>query len=326
MTDIRTLPKAHLHFHLEASARPETMSELAARQGIAYRPKTSFSSFAEFNESYAEMVEFIRTPADMEQIIREIVADNAADGVRYMEPLMLPAFYTDRFGMTEEDVFALMRSTFADAGRQCDVEVGILLAGIWSFDMDITIAAAEFAAEHAESGVVGFGLCGVEPQTSYEGWTRPCDIVRDAGLSLIPHAGEFGGPANVRGAVEHLRGDRIAHGVRAIEDPRVVAQLAETGTVCDIAPTSNVVLGVFSDLRQVPIEPFLAAGVRFTINDDDALFFGSRVGNEYAVVQETFGLSDTEMAGIARTSVEASSAPSETKARINKEINAWLAS
>ncbi|MDQ2683729.1 MAG: adenosine deaminase [Chloroflexota bacterium] len=324
MSRTRTLPKAHLHFHLEASARPETIIEFAARQGIAYSPPTAFTSFDEFNAAYAEMVEFIRTPDDLRRICREIVEDNAADGVRYIEPLMLPAVYTDRFGMSEHEVYALLHDAFSEAGRVNNVEVGILLAGIWSFDMDITESAAHFAAEHSDSGVVGFGLCGVEPQSSYAAWSRPCDIVRDAGLTVIPHAGEFGGPANVRGAIDFLRGDRIAHGVRAAEDPETIAMLAGTGTVCDIAPTSNVVLGVFSDLLQVPVEQFLEAGIRFTINDDDALFFGSRIGNEYAIVQETFGLSNSELATIARTSIDASSAPAETKRRINAEIDEWL--
>lgn len=122
-----------------------------------------------------------------------------------------------------------------------------------------------------------------------------------------------------------MRGDRIAHGVRAAEDPETLAILAATGIACDVAPTSNVVLGVYDDLRKVPIEQFLEAGVRFTLNDDDALFFGSRVGNEYALVQQAFGLSDSELAGIARTSIDASFALPETKARINAEIDAWLA-
>jgi adenosine deaminase len=324
MSRARTLPKAHLHFHLEASARPETITEFAARQGIAYSVPNRFSSFDEFNAAYAEMVEFIATPDDLRRICREIVEDNAADGVRYIEPMMLPAFYTGRFGMTEHEVFTLLRDAFVEAGQAHGVEVGILLAGIWAFDLEITERAARFAAEHAESGVVGFGLCGVEPQISYAAWSRPCDIVRDAGLTVIPHAGEFGGPANVRGAVELLRGHRIAHGVRAVEDPETIALLVATGTVCDIAPTSNVVLGVYPEMRQVPIQQFLEAGVRFTLNDDDALFFGSRVGNEYEVIQSTFGLSDTELAEIARTSIEASSAPPSTKGRIASEIDGWL--
>jgi adenosine deaminase len=129
----------------------------------------------------------------------------------------------------------------------------------------------------------------------------------------------------VRGAIEHLKGDRIPHGVRAIEDAETLRLLADSGVACDVAPSSNVVLGVFPEMRQVPIDRFIEAGVRFTLNDDDAMFFGSRVGNEYSIVQETFGLSDHELADIARTSVDSSFAAPEIKGRIHSEIDAWLA-
>lgn len=133
---------------------------MAARQGVSYTPPQSFASFDEFNAAYAAMVEFIQTPDDLERICGEIVADNAADGVRYMEPMMLPAFYAERFAMSERDVFRILRDAFASAGREHNVEVGILLAGIWTFDIDITERAAEFAASLAG------GRCWIRPLRS----------------------------------------------------------------------------------------------------------------------------------------------------------------
>jgi adenosine deaminase len=297
---------------------------LAAGYGVDYQVRQTFSSFDDFNSCYAEVLEFIRTPDDLGRIISEIVEDNATDGVRYIEPMMLPELYTDRFGLSVGDVFSFMRECFFDAGAHHNVEVGLIPVGIWAFDLDQTTRAAQFAVEHKADGVVAFGFCGVEPQTSYATWSRPCDIARDGGIGIVPHAGEFGGAANVSGAVDLLKADRISHGVRAVEDAHVLESLADTGVVCDVAPTSNVVLGVFPEMRSVPIDRFLEAGVRFTINDDDALFFGSRIGNEYEVVRDVFGLSDHELAEIARTSVDASFAPDAVKMRMSREIDAWL--
>lgn len=320
-----SLPKAHLHFHLEASARPATIVEIAAQSGINHTVRTTFISFDDFNREYDTIVDYIQTPDQLSRICREIVEDNALHGVRYLEPMMIPSAYTARFDMSEYEVFTLVRDAFLDAGRNLGVETGIIIGGIWTDDLARTEAAASFAAENADKGVVAFGLCGVEPQTSYATWQRACDIARDAGLMVLPHAGEFGGPANVLSAIDDLGADRIPHGVRAIENPDAIARLAETQIACDIAPSSNVVLGVFSDYSAVPIGHFLEAGVRFTLNDDDPLMFVNRVGDEYALVQKTFGLSDNEMAAIARTSIDVSSASAETKARVNEEIDAWLA-
>lgn len=325
MRDLCQLPKAHLHLHLEATARPETIVELAARQGVVYEPPTTFASFAEFDAAYKTMVDFITDPTDVVRICREIIADEAAQGVAYTQPMFAPRFYADRFGMSEEEAFALLRGAFRDAAAEHGIDVGFILAGIWTRPIETSEDAARFAAAHADQDVVAFGLAGVEPAGGYARWARACDIAREAGLLIVPHAGEFGGAGNVREAMDDLRADRIAHGVRAIEAPQLVARLASDSIACDICPTSNAVLGVFPTLGDVPVHTFLEAGVPFTLNTDDQLFFGKLLAEEYAVVQDTFGLSDAELAAIARTSVDVSGAPAATKARIHRDIDAWLA-
>ena len=326
MRDIYRLPKAHLHLHFEASARPSTIVELAARAGVsAYQVPTTFATFDLFNSAYDTIVSFITEPDDVARICREIVEDEAAQGVQYTEPMIRPATYCERFGMSESEVFDLMRDAFLAAGTEFGIGVGLMIAGIWTYPIELIEDAARFAADQSDRGVVAFGLAGVEPQGGYERYLRACDIARDAGLAVIPHAGEFGGPTNVRQAMEVLRGDRIAHGVRAIEDANLVLQLADRQMVCDTAPSSNVVLGVFTGMAQVPIAQFLEAGVPFTLNSDDQLFFTNRVAEEYVVVRDTFGLSDGEVAAIARTSANASRASQATKARMRTGIDNWLA-
>ena len=155
-------------------------------------------------------------------------------------------------------------------------------------------------------------------------WRRACDIARDAGLTVIAHVGEFGPPSTVRAGIDELAVDRISHGVRAAEDPAVLDLLAESGLVCDIAPTSNVVLGVFPEMRNVPVDVFLDRSVPFTLNADDPLFTINGVGDEYVVVRDTFGLSDEQMADIARVSAGAANATPATKARIHAGIDEWL--
>jgi adenosine deaminase len=240
--------------------------------------------------------------------------------------MVLPSTYARKFGISVGEAFELMRDAFFSAGAEFGVEVGLMLAGIWGFPDEVNEAMARFAAEQSDRGVVAFGLAGVEPQGGYARALRACDIARDAGLAVIPHAGEFGGPGNVREAMEVLRGDRIAHGVRAIEDPAVVALLADRQVVCDVAPSSNVILGVFPEMALVPIAHFLEAGVPFTLNSDDQLFFVNRMLDEYVVVRDTFGLSDVEIANIARTSITASRAGMQTKQEMLAGIDAWLGS
>jgi adenosine deaminase len=326
MRDIRALPKAHLHLHIEGSARRSTISELAARTGKDYATPTSYPyrDFSVFQAAYDEMTSYITTPEDLARICRELVEDDSRQGAFYTEPIILPSFYEERFGMSELEIFDLMRDAFFEAGERCGIEVGIAIAGIFTVPIEATEAGARFAAEQSDRGVVAFNLCATEPGFGYERWVRSCDIARDAVLDVVIHAGEFGPAAAVEAAITVLNADRLSHGVRAVDDPAVFALLTERGLVCDIAPTSNVVLGLYRDLREVPIPQFLDTGIPFTLNADDPLFSVNEVGDEYVVVRDTFGLSDDEMAGIARTSVVASHAEPATKRRMLDAIDAWL--
>jgi len=184
---------------------------------------------------------------------------------------------------------------------------------------------ARFAARHAGDGVVAFGFGGDEERVGPEPFARACAIARAAGLLVVPHAGESLGAASVTAALDSLRPDRIAHGVRAVEDERVLARLAAEGVTCDVCPTSNLRLGVAPRIAEHPLRRMLEVGVPITLNADDPVDFGVTCGGEYALVREAFGLSDQQLAAIVQTSARAGGASAATKERIALGIGRWLA-
>jgi aminodeoxyfutalosine deaminase len=108
------------------------------------------------------------------------------------------------------------------------------------------------------------------------------DIARSAGLAIVPHAGEAAGPDSIREVLE-LGADRIRHGIRAVEDPVLLAEIADRGVVLDVCPTSNLRTGVVVDLQAHPLPALRAAGVHCTINTDDPAMFGTDLGHEYEI-------------------------------------------
>ena len=114
-------------------------------------------------------------------------------------------------------------------------------------------------------------------------------IAADAGLGCTIHAGEWAGPESVRAALE-LPITRIAHGVRAIEDPALVSELAARGIVLERCPTSNVVLGVYPSYEEHPLPALRAAGVKVTLGSDDPPYFGATIEGEYDVCAAAHGL------------------------------------
>lgn len=322
MRDLVRLPKAHLHLHFTGSARPATIVELANRAGVDYRVPTTFSSFAEFEAAYQEVVGFVRQPEDVVRLCRELVEDEARQGVLYTQPMFIPI---PRFGMTAAEIFALMHAAFASAAVDRGIEIGFIIAAVWTWPLEMVEEWARFAAERTDEGVVGFGLCGIEPTGGYARWATASAIAREAGLLVIPHAGEFGGAGTVAAALDALAADRIHHGIHAVEDPAVMTHLAAEAIPCDLCPTSNVVLGVAPAISDLPVRQFLDAGVPITLNADDQLFFGHGAADEYAAVRDAFHLTDDELAAIARTSANVSGAPVAIRQRLLRGIDAWLA-
>jgi len=147
------------------------------------------------------------------------------------------------------------------------------------------------------------------------------DIAREAGLGLTIHAGEVCGPFSVIDALDLVRPARIGHGVRAVEDPELVARLRDLGTVLEVCPGSNIALGIYPDFVSHPLRRLKQAGVRVCLNSDDPPFFHTSLAREYQIASETMGLSEQEIDGMTRTALEAAFVDEETRGRLLARLN-----
>jgi adenosine deaminase len=142
---------------------------------------------------------------------------------------------------------------------------------------------------------------------------------------LAPHGGELLGPRSVGLCLDTLHAHRLGHGVRAVEDPGTLERAVRAGVAFELCPVSNVALGVYSDLTSVPLPDLLAAGATVALGADDPLLFGSRLAGQYATMRAAHGLTDEQLADLARMSIRASRAPADTKSRLSREVDRWLA-
>jgi adenosine deaminase len=191
--NLRLLPKAHLHLHLEGSARASTVRELARREGTTLPTLTRphFKGFAGFGAVLSAATEVLRGPEDLGRICRELAEDEAEDGVVYTEPMVMPHLHAERFGLLPEEVFGAMREAFEEASGATGVRVGVMAGIDRSWSAERAEEVARFAAAHTGEGVVSLGLAG-PGRASHEEHTRfvrACEIARSAGLAVVPHAG-----------------------------------------------------------------------------------------------------------------------------------------
>jgi adenosine deaminase len=322
--DLAVLPKAHLHLHLEGGIRPATLHELATRNGMPVPEVRGFGSFGVFASMYVAACEVLTSPEDVSRLVDETVDDAAAAGAVHVEPGMFLPHHRARLG-PDEQVLEIVLDALASASARTGVSTGLMVSADRTRSPEDAVEQARLAARYAGRGVVAFGLANDETGHPPEPFAEAFAIARAAGLLSTPHAGELDGPASVRGALDVLGADRILHGVRAVEDPALVQQLAQSQVCLDVCPTSNLMLSVVDDLAAHPLPALLDAGVRCSLGADDPLLFGPGLLEEYELCRDGLALSDAQLAAVARNSLEASGASPVVIADGIAGIDAWLA-
>jgi adenosine deaminase len=243
--------------------------------------------------------------------------------VRYAEVVFSPAQHAGRLGDWFGPIEAVLDG-LAAGERDTRVIARVEPDVIRDMGMELAEETLQVALKYVGRGVVSLNCAGSErrPVAPY------ADIFRRAvegGLHSTPHAGEWSGPQNVWDTLEHLRPERIGHGVRSIEDPRLVEHLAELAIPLEVNPSSNVATGVYASLEAHPFPQLREAGVVVTLNSDDPAMFGSWVNDEYRAARDVFGYGDADLADIAAASVRASFADDDVKRRMLRGIDGWLA-
>jgi len=303
------LPLAELHVHLEGTATPALVRELAERNGMELPPGTVegdrylWRDFLDFLSTYDRAASTVRTAQDYRDVTFAYLAACAREGAIYVELTASPD-HAAAAGLPYGDMVAGIAQGIDDARAAHALESRILITAVRNLGRERAEGIAASAAAEPHPYVTGFGLAGDEAGFPPEPFARAFAVARDAGLGLACHAGEWAGPESVRGALT-LPITRMGHGVRAIEDPALVAELAERGIVLEVCPTSNVVLGAYADYGAHPFRALRDAGVRVTLGSDDPPYWQATIGGEYAVARREWGLTDSELRAITRTAIEA---------------------
>ena len=330
------LPKAHLHLHFTGSMRVSTVRELAQEHGLRlprafttqWPPQLSGTDergWFRFQRLYDAARACVRTEADMRRIVREAAQDDAAEGSRWLELQVDPTSYAPFVGGITpalEIVLDEARAASAATGTQ----VAVVVAASRMRHPFEARTLARLAAQHAGEGagtVVGFGLSNDERRGRTSEFAPAFRIAARAGLASVPHAGELLGADHVHVALEQLLPDRLGHGVRAAEDPAVLRRVVEEQVTLEVCPASNVALGVYPTLADVPLPQLLDAGARVALGADDPLLFGSRLADQYVSARVDHGLDDGALAGLARGSIGGSLAPAEVKRELLAQVDAW---
>src|SRR3954471_2721357 len=306
--NVAALPKAHLHLHFTGSMRPGTLADLAVKHRIRL-PETlrehhllrltpDERGWFRFQRLYDAARSCVRDADDMRRIVLEAAQDDAAEGSGWLELQVDPTSYAPFVGGLTP-ALEIVLDAAAEASRTTSCQVAIVVAASRIRHPLDARTLARLAVRHAGDGpgeVVGFGLSNDERRGATEDFAAAFRIAARAGLAAVPHSGELLGPDHVRVTLDHLAPDRIGHGVRSVEDPRVLANVVEREITLEVCPGSNVALGVYREPHDVPLTTLLDAGVRVALGADDPLLFGSRLAAQYETARDVHGLDDAALA------------------------------
>jgi adenosine deaminase len=277
-----------------------------------------YTDFLDFLRTYDMAASVIRTGQDYRDITYEYLCSCAAGGAIYVELTASPD-HAAVVGLSHEEHLRGIAHGIDHARRDTGIEGRILISAVRNFGVERALRVARRAAEHPHPYVVGFSMAGDEAGFPAHDFAEVFAIAAGAGLGCTIHAGEWAGADSVRAALE-LPITRIAHGVRAIEDPALVAELATRGIVLDTCPTSNVALGVYPSYETHPLPQLRGAGVKVTLGSDDPPYFDATIEGEYEVCAERMGFSEDDLRDITRTAVDAAFCGDDLRATLRNHL------
>ena len=316
------IPKAELHCHLEGSVPPVLARELAARNGLdlpsglfADDGHYAWRDFLSFLDSYDRVCGVLRKSRDFGDILYSYLERTAAEGAVYVEMFCSPE-RPKALGIPYAEWVGALADAIDRARRDFGIEARIIAICIRHLGPERALALAQQMVAEPHPYVVALGMGGDEGKFSPADFAPAYRLAHNKGYGCTIHAGEVRGPESVWAAIRDLPVTRIGHGVRSIEDPALVEELARQGIALEVCPGSNVALGLYPDRNAHPLHRLIEAGVRVTLSSDDPPFFHTTLGTEY----DQAGLDDAALRKITRTAIETSFADEATKAKLLRGI------
>lgn len=306
------IPKAELHIHIEGSLEPELIFALAERNALALpyasvedlRAAYAFTDLQSFLDIYYAGASVLLHEADFHDMAWAYFLRAKADNVVHSEVFFDPQTHTAR-GVPMATVIQGLASACERARGELGMSAELILCFLRHLSEEDAFATLEAALPY-RAHFIGVGLDSSEVGHPPSKFSRVFARCRELDLHVVAHAGEEGPPAYIWEALNDLKTERIDHGVRSLEDPKLVAELARRRVPLTVCPLSNLKLCVVNDLTDHPMKRLLDAGLCATVNSDDPAYFGGYMNANFVQTVQALQLSHEDVVTLARNSIEAS--------------------
>ncbi|MDJ0837428.1 MAG: adenosine deaminase [Acidobacteriota bacterium] len=325
--DIAALPKTELHLHLDCSLSYDLIHRLNPEvdratflRDVALPEKCS--DLADFLRRVPNQMNLMQTEDALRATVTDLFTQLQADNVIYAEIRFAPHQHQQQ-GLSPEDVVRIVNEAFDLESANTGIESRLILCTLRHFTAEAAMETAKLVHLFQGTRVAALDLAADEAGFPIEPQVAAFRYAREHGLFRTAHAGEAKGPESVWETLDRLAPIRIGHGVRSIEDPRLVNHLAENNIHLEVCPACNVMIDVYDRLEDHPIDKLYRAGVPLSINTDGRTLPLITQNLQYQMLADTFGWGDTEFLACARNALKAAFLPDNIRQSLMNRLNQY---
>lgn len=333
---LRRLPKAELHCHLDGSVRPSTLLELGREYNIRmpadsvdelrdYMLVSDAKSLEDYLERFEVTVSVMQTAEAIERIAYELGADAAADGVRYIEVRNAPIL-NNRGSLELAEALEAQIRGLERAEKDYSIVARSIVCSLRQLPAETSLELAKLAVAYKHKGVVAFDLAGGEAGYPASVHADAFAYARKHTLAVTVHAGEGDGPRSVRDAVHACGAHRLGHATRLIEDPELTQYVNDRRIGLEICLTSNVQTHAAKSYESHPLRQYFDRGMNLTLNTDNRLMSGTTLTDEYAFAAKHLDFTLDELCTLALNGFESAFLPWEQRVKLLEDVSAEMTS
>lgn len=322
----KNIKKVELHVHLDTCLSFHYIKQVCP--GITlddftriFIAPTKCGDLAHFLHKVAPQIEILQTRTAIALAVEDLFKQLAADNVIYAEIRFAPLLHLE-MGLRSEEVVETVIAAMQRASLRYNIDANLLLCTLRHFNRSGSEQTANLVLDFLGRGVVGLDLAADEARFPLDNHIHAFQKIREAGGGVIAHAGEARGAESIDETLTCLQVSRIGHGVRCIEDPRVIERLRDENILLEICPSCNVVCDVFDTLESHPINDLKEMGIRLNVNTDARTVANTTLNNEYQLLHETFGWTEADFYRCNEHALEASFIDHETRQRLMRRLTA----
>jgi adenosine deaminase len=323
--ELRSLPKIELHLHLDCSLSYQAVSALApsvTREEYQrdYIAPARCANLADFLSRAPKGFQLMQSEDSLRLVTEDVFQQLMDDGVIYAEIRFAPLLHTER-GLSPERVVAVVERSVDRLIRETGMQAGLILCTLRHFTEAQSLLTARLVEKFRGSRVVALDLAGDEAGFPLDAHVGAYRYAREHGLFRTAHAGEALGPESVWETLRLLDPQRIGHGTRSIEDPKLVEHLRRKRIHLEICPSANVqIIPSIGRMEEHPIDRLYRSGVSLNVNTDSRMLTPTTLTIEYEKLQRVFNWSEQDLLRATLMGMEAAFADEGVKQLLGKRL------